>query len=124
MTVLTAIGVLTFLLASLLIFASRKLHVEEDLRLDIVEEMLPHNNCGACGYPSCRLFAIPLVLNASIFVYNAANKTYVKNPLGSPYKDQVKAAEKCTARINHLGLPKDYSAKDIDKWIKREEKFN
>lgn len=63
-TILTAIGVvgmLTFLLASVLIFASRKLHVEEDPRLDVVEEMLPHNNCGACGFPSCRMFAEALV---------------------------------------------------------------
>ncbi|TQV86320.1 RnfABCDGE type electron transport complex subunit B [Exilibacterium tricleocarpae] len=67
MTILTAmgvIGVLTFLLASLLLFASRKLHVEEDPRLDVVEAMLPHNNCGACGYPSCRLFAEALVAAA------------------------------------------------------------
>lgn len=64
MTVLTAIGVvavLTIMLASLLIFASRKLHVDEDPRLDVVEEMLPHNNCGGCGYPSCRMFAEALV---------------------------------------------------------------
>lgn len=64
MTIVTAIGVigvLTFLLASLLLLASRKLQVEEDPRLEIVEGMLPHNNCGACGYPSCRLFAEALV---------------------------------------------------------------
>lgn len=63
-TVLTAVGVmavLTVLLATLLLFASRKLHVEEDPRLDIVEQMLPQNNCGGCGYPSCRMFAEALV---------------------------------------------------------------
>lgn len=54
-------AVLTFLLASLLIVASRKWHVIEDPRLDEVEDMLPHNNCGGCGYPSCRLFAEALV---------------------------------------------------------------
>jgi len=64
MTILTAIGViggLTFLLASLLLLASRKLRVDEDPRLDLVEQMLPNNNCGACGYPSCHLFAEALV---------------------------------------------------------------
>ena len=64
MVVLTAVGAiggLTFLLASLLIFANRKLYVEEDLRIDVVEEMLPHANCGACGYPGCRPFAEALV---------------------------------------------------------------
>jgi len=36
----------------------------------------------------------------------------------------VKAAEKCTAQVIHPGLPKDKSEKDIDKWIKRAEKYN
>jgi len=64
MVVLTAVGAiggLTFFLASLLVLANRKLHVEEDPRIDAVEEMLPHANCGACGYPGCRPFAEALV---------------------------------------------------------------
>ncbi len=67
MVVLTAvatIGGLTFLLATLLILAERRLHVEEDPRIDAVEEMLPHANCGACGYPGCRPFAQALVEGA------------------------------------------------------------
>ena len=63
-SVLTAVGivgVLTLLLASLLIFASYKLHVEEDPRVGAVYNMLPHNNCGACGFPSCQMFAEALV---------------------------------------------------------------
>ena len=63
-------------------------------------------------------------LNTSIFAYNDSHKAYIKDPMGGPYKDLVKAAEKCTARIIHPGLPRDRSAKDIDKWIKRGEKFN
>jgi len=39
-------------------------------------------------------------------------------------EEVVKSAEKCTAQIIHPGLPRDRSAKDIDKWIKRGEKFN
>ena len=61
LTAVVAIGALTFLLASLLILANRKLYVAEDLRIDVVEEMLPHANCGACGYPGCRPFAEALV---------------------------------------------------------------
>lgn len=60
-TAVLAIGGLTFLLASALIFANRKLYVEEDPRIDVVEEMLPHSNCGACSYPGCRPFAEALV---------------------------------------------------------------
>jgi Na+-translocating ferredoxin:NAD+ oxidoreductase RNF subunit RnfB len=52
---------LTFILASLLILASRKLYVWEDPRLDTVDDLLPQSNCGACGYPGCRGFAEALV---------------------------------------------------------------
>ena len=60
-TAVGALGGLTFILASLLVLAHRKLHVEEDPRIDIVEDLLPHANCGACGYPGCRPFAEALV---------------------------------------------------------------
>ena len=44
--------------------AYRKLRVEEDPRIDQVEEMLPHANCGACGQPGCRAFAEQVVSGA------------------------------------------------------------
>ena len=58
---LAALGGLTLILAAMLILANRKLYVYEDPRIDIVEDMLPHANCGACGYPGCRPFAEALV---------------------------------------------------------------
>lgn len=61
LTAIGAIGGLTLVLASLLVLANQKLHVEEDPRIDLVEEMLPHTNCGACGFPGCRPFAEALV---------------------------------------------------------------
>jgi len=61
LTAVGTIGGLTLLLASLLVLANRKLHVEEDPRIDVVEEMLPLANCGACGFPGCRPFAEALV---------------------------------------------------------------
>ncbi len=61
LTAIMALGGLTVLLSLLLIFANKKLFVQEDPRIDIVEEMLPHANCGACGYPGCRPFAEALV---------------------------------------------------------------
>jgi electron transport complex protein RnfB len=60
-TGVAALGGLTLMLASLLVLAHRRLHVEEDPRIDVVDEMLPHANCGACGYPGCRPFAEALV---------------------------------------------------------------
>jgi pyruvate-ferredoxin/flavodoxin oxidoreductase len=65
-----------------------------------------------------------ILINPQIFEYNADKKAYIKNPDGGPYRDLVKAAEKCTAQVIHPGLPRDLSAKDIAKWIKRGEKLN
>jgi len=36
----------------------------------------------------------------------------------------VKAAERCTARVIHPGLPRKRTEKGIEKWIKRGEKYN
>lgn len=69
MVILTAvltIGTLALLLASLLVAAGRLLHVEEDPRVGIVEGMLPHTNCGACGFPGCHAFAEALVSGAAL----------------------------------------------------------
>jgi len=73
-------------------------------------------NCTACD--ECTQ------LNSKIFVYNADKKAIIKNAEGGPYKDLVKAAEKCTARVIHPGLPRNRSQKGIEKWIKRGEKYN
>jgi len=50
-------GGLGVVLATVLAVANRKMHVQEDPRIDEVEEMLPGTNCGACGSPGCRAFA-------------------------------------------------------------------
>ncbi len=63
-------------------------------------------------------------INSKIFEYNAEKKAVIKNGEAGPYKDLVKAAERCTARVIHPGLPRDRSEKGIDKWIKRGEKYN
>jgi RnfABCDGE-type electron transport complex B subunit len=61
MTAIASLGGLTLALATLLVLANRKLHVDEDPRIDVVEDLLPHANCGACGFPGCRPFAEALV---------------------------------------------------------------
>ena len=53
--------ILGLLLAGILAIASQRLFVYEDPRIDDVEEMLPHANCGACGTAGCRAFAELLV---------------------------------------------------------------
>lgn len=57
---LQAIGfmaALTGILAVVLALANKRLKVFEDPRIDAVADLLPGNNCGACGQPGCRAFA-------------------------------------------------------------------
>lgn len=64
--ILIGVGILAglgLLFAVVLAVAYKKLRVEEDPRIDQVEEMLPHANCGACGEPGCRVFAEKVVAN-------------------------------------------------------------
>ena len=48
---------LSLVFAAVLAGAYRFLRVEEDPRLEVVEDLLPGNNCGACGEPGCLAFA-------------------------------------------------------------------
>lgn len=61
LTAIGTMGSLMLILATLLIVASKKLAVYEDPRTDVVEDMLPGANCGACGYIGCRQFAEALI---------------------------------------------------------------
>jgi len=49
------------ILAWALAIANRRLYVYEDPRINQVEELLPHSNCGACGTAGCRNFAEKVV---------------------------------------------------------------
>jgi electron transport complex protein RnfB len=55
---MTALG---FLFSVGLVFAYKKLKVEEDPKIEKVSEMLPQANCGACGFSGCRAFAEAVV---------------------------------------------------------------
>ena len=64
-TVIWALVVLVSiaLVASVLLYVvSQRFKVEEDPRIDEVEAALPGANCGACGNPGCRGFAVEYVL--------------------------------------------------------------
>jgi pyruvate-ferredoxin/flavodoxin oxidoreductase len=83
---------------------------------DAMAPWIDTDDCTACD--EC------MNLNPQIFAYNENKKAIIVDPRGGPYRDVVKAAERCTAQVIHPGLPRDRSAKDIDKWIARGEKFN
>lgn len=103
LTALAALGGLTIILALLLVMANRKLYVQEDPRIDMVEEMLPAANCGACGYPGCRPFAEALVAGEALpgkcTVSSEEGRAKIAKFLGV----DVGAQEKVVARLACAG---------------------
>jgi Na+-translocating ferredoxin:NAD+ oxidoreductase RNF subunit RnfB len=77
--------------------------VDEDPRIDAVEAMLPHANCGACGFPGCRAFAEGLVrgeaLPGACSVGPPADRARIAAYLGVA----VGAREKRVARLACAG---------------------
>ncbi len=80
-----------------------------------VAPYIDSSNCTACD--EC------ININPKIFAYNEKKQATIKDAKAGPYKDIVRAAEKCTARVIHPGLPANPNEKDVDKLIKRAEKF-
>lgn len=90
-------------LAALLAAANRRLHVVEDPRIDMVEELLPRTNCGACGTAGCRQFAEKLIVGELVpnqcTVNNAAGNQQIADYLGVAAGD----IEKQVARLACAG---------------------
>jgi Na+-translocating ferredoxin:NAD+ oxidoreductase RNF subunit RnfB len=63
---LVSLGGIGFFAAILLFGAAKKFKVEEDPKIDEVNEALPAANCGGCGYAGCRNFAEGIVKKNSL----------------------------------------------------------
>jgi pyruvate-ferredoxin/flavodoxin oxidoreductase len=79
------------------------------------EPWIETESCTACD--EC------VTINNKIFVYNDDNQAIIKDAKAGPFKDIVKAAEKCSVSIIHPGKPLDPNEKDLEKWIKKAEPF-
>ena len=99
----TTLAALSFLFASLLVLAHRKLHVDEDPRIDAAHQLLPQTNCGACGYPGCLGFAEAMVagsvLPGKCTVINEDDREFIAEFLGV----DAGAEEKIVARLACAG---------------------
>ena len=73
--------------------------------------------------PECTACDECTTINPKIFAYNDQKQVVVVDPKGGPYKDIVKAAEKCTAGCIHPGTPWNPGEKDLDKLQKRAAKY-
>lgn len=63
-------------------------------------------------------------INNRMFAYNENKQAYIKDAKAGTFKELVKAAEKCPARIIHPGKPLNPNETGLDKLIKRAEPFN
>jgi Na+-translocating ferredoxin:NAD+ oxidoreductase RNF subunit RnfB len=103
LTAVATIGALTTVLASLLVVARRRLHVDEDPRIDAVEDMLPHANCGACGLPGCRPFAEALVAGRALPGKCTVSSEDGRLSIAAYLGVEVGAQEKVVARLACAG---------------------
>ena len=62
-------------------------------------------------------------INPKIFAYDGSRHAYIKDAKAGPYRDLVRAAEKCTAQVIHPGTPFDPKEKDLGKLIQRAAKY-
>lgn len=103
LSALVFMGGLGILLATVIAVANRNLHVEEDPRIDEVEQMLPGTNCGACGCPGCRAFAEACVKGeanpSQCTVSSPDMRTFIADYLGV----EATSAEKIVARLACAG---------------------
>lgn len=73
--------------------------------------------------PECTACDECVTINPKIFKYNGDKKIEIVDPKGGPYKDIVKAAEKCAAGCIHPGMPWNPAEAGVDKLVKRAEKY-
>ena len=62
--------------------------------------------------------------NNKIFAYNADKQAFIKDAAAGTFQQLVLAAEKCPVSIIHPGTPLNPKEKDLEKWVKRAERFN
>ena len=67
--------------------------------------------------------AWPIRKSPGIFAYNENKQAFVKNPRGGSFRDLVAAAESCTAKIIHPGLPWNSAEPDLEGLRERARAF-
>ena len=73
--------------------------------------------------PECDGCEECVKINPKIFQFNDSKQAEIINPQGGPFRDIVRAAEKCTVSCIHPGTPWNAEEKDLDKLVKRAEAF-
>jgi Na+-translocating ferredoxin:NAD+ oxidoreductase subunit B len=93
--------------AALILFVvAKKFHVNEDPRIEKVEEELPAANCGGCGFPGCRAFAEALVSSDDISDLNCpVSNTEAMKKIASILGREMGEKEPMVAVVRCNGTP-------------------
>jgi pyruvate-ferredoxin/flavodoxin oxidoreductase len=86
---------------------------DDDLSMDPYIESARCTSCNECTN-----------LNGRMFVYDENKQAYIKDPRAGTFAELVRAAELCPVALIHPGTPLNPKEKDLDKWLKRAERFN
>lgn len=111
------IGVVGIVIGIFLGVAAKFFHVEVDEKQTLVRDLLPGNNCGACGYPGCDNLAEAIAAgNAPATACPVANSEAYKNiaevmGTSAEEKEKVVAFVKCAGtcdktkvKYNYIGI--------------------
>jgi Na+-translocating ferredoxin:NAD+ oxidoreductase RNF subunit RnfB len=103
LTSILTLGGIAIALSIILVIVNKKLYVPEDPRIDIVEEMLPSTNCGACGFPGCRAFSEALVKGDALPGKCTVSSDEGRQEIATFLGVDVGAQEKVVARLACAG---------------------
>ena len=96
-------GGMGLLFAGVLAIAHRFLRVEEDPRLEVLRDLLPGNNCGACGQPGCAAFAEGLLVGSQVPAGCTVSDPQSRERIASVLGVEVGNVEKRIARLKCAG---------------------
>lgn len=64
--IIVLMGIIGLIFGFILGFANKKMAIELNPMIHLVEEVLPKGQCGACGFPGCQAYAEAVVSIASV----------------------------------------------------------
>lgn len=93
------VGGLGLIFGCLLAFAYTVFYVQQDERIDKINEVLPGANCGACGYAGCSAYASALVSDNAPVNACAVGKTAVAQAIANILGKKASDTAELTAHI-------------------------
>ncbi len=108
------LGILGLIFGIILAYASKKISVEVDERVEVILEILPGANCGGCGFPGCGALANAIVEGKATVNACPVGGVDCASKIGDIMGISSKGGEKQVAKVLCKGNCK--SAKDKYKY--------